>query len=123
MRQHRLYISILFFCFVLTVQAQDVNDQNVEAQEVSVRENLVQETTVELYPNPAVDFLVVQVSSESLDNVKFEIRSLLGTQMLVTPEILGDGRYRFPVKDFATGYYFVVVEDETTKKAQRFLKR
>jgi len=124
MRRQRFNILILLLCFGFVAAAQDTSGVAMAEQDITVREEILNSNKIELYPNPAVDFLIVQISNSSLENAKFEIRSLLGTQMTVTSEDLGGGRYRFPVKDFSTGYYFVVVEDEKQrfKKAFRFLK-
>ncbi len=124
MRRQRSTILILLICFGLTAYAQEASNATLTEQDITVQEPLSNTNKIELYPNPAVDYLIVQLSNSNLDNAKFEIRSLLGTQMSITAEDLGNGRFRFPVKDFATGYYFVVVEDETArfKKAYRFLK-
>lgn len=118
-------ILLLTLFFGVVAIAQDGSNLTVRAeQNLIVPDFLDNSNRVDLYPNPAEDFLIVQVSNSNLENAKFQVRSLIGTQMSVSPEDLGDGKYRFPVKDFASGYYFVVVEDELArfKKAFRFLK-
>lgn len=102
------------------LQTVSTAESNVKVVEDPFR----QLNEVDLYPNPAVDYLTVQISNMNLANVSFEIRSLLGSRMNVIAEDLGNGKYRFPVKEFSTGYYFVVVKDENRrfKKAFRFLK-
>lgn len=91
------------------------------AQE-SVNE-LTQEGKISIYPNPAVEYVVIEFD-QSLKNVKFELNSMIGNKMFIEPEDLGYGKYRIPLKDFATGYYFLVVHDEEArfKKAYKFLK-
>ncbi len=118
----QIYIALIFClaCLVGFGQAVSADPEKV----VTINDQLDNKTAIEVYPNPAVDYLIVQVDITALSDVEFEIRSLLGSEMLVVAEDMGNGRFRFPVKDFSTGYYFVIVKDETArfKKAFRFLK-
>jgi hypothetical protein len=80
---------------------------------------------IEIYPNPAVDFLVIQIQKSELVDIEFEMHSLIGNTINIQPEEIGIDTYRINVKEFSTGYYFLVVKDEVTryKKAFKFLKR
>ncbi len=84
--------------------------------------DLSQQADFTVYPNPAVEYVFVEVDN-SLKNVTFELNSMIGNKMLIKPEELGSGKYRIPLKDFATGYYFLVVQDESArfKMAKKFL--
>ena len=55
---------------------------------------------------------------------EFELNSMIGNKLIIDPEELGYGKYRISLKDFATGYYFLIVKDEDSrfKKAYKFLK-
>jgi len=83
-----------------------------------------QEGIVSIYPNPAVDFLMVQIDGDIAD-AKFELNSIIGNKVTIKSEEMGYGKYKIPVKDLATGYYFLIIRDEEKrfKKAFRFLKR
>ena len=80
---------------------------------------------VDIYPNPATDYLTVEFSDTQADNVEFELRSMIGTTIRISPEKIGYNQYRIVLKDYATGYYFLIVKDEKIrfKKAYKFLKR
>ena len=82
-----------------------------------------QQPAISVYPNPAVEYLMVQVDSD-LKNAKFELNSMIGNKLVIQPEEMGNGKYRIPVKQLATGYYFLIVknEDKRFKKAFKFLK-
>ncbi|MEO9870216.1 T9SS type A sorting domain-containing protein [Ekhidna sp.] len=82
-----------------------------------------QETQISIYPNPAVEFIIVQVEGES-SKTEFELNSMIGNKLLIKPEEVGIGKYKIQVKDLATGYYFLIVKNEKKrfKKAFRFLK-
>ena len=65
-----------------------------------------QKTKISIYPNPAVEHLVVQIDGE-IKNAKFELNSMIGNKLVIKPEEMGAGKYKIPVKDLATGYYFI----------------
>ena len=118
-------ISLLLCFFFGSLMAQV--EQTIPLQgekEITVVTQIGGQNEIELYPNPTLDFLIVEIKNSEMKNVEFEIRSLLGNEMIVNPEQVGFDRYRFQVKDFNTGYYFIIVKDEETrfKKAFRFLK-
>ena len=85
--------------------------------------NASEQAKINIYPNPAVEFIVVEVD-RSLEKVEFELNSMIGNKIIIEPEEIGIGKYRIPVKEFATGYYFLIVKDEDArfKKAYKFLK-
>ena len=87
-------------------------------------QSLSTENQIEIYPNPAADYIVIELTNSSLDNIDFEMHSIIGNSIDITFEDLGQDRYKIPVKDFASGYYFLVVKDEIArfKKAYKFLK-
>ena len=84
----------------------------------------LQDTKVSIYPNPAVEFITVQIDG-NFSNAEFELTSMIGNKVYIKPEEIGMDKYKIQVKDLATGYYFLVVKDETSrfKKAYKFLKR
>ncbi len=108
-----------------SAMAQDDKGNVVSAETAFYNQNdELNKNRIELYPNPAVNFIVVQLSNSTLKDAEFELHSLIGNEIEVDAEDIGNGRFRIPVKNYATGYYFVVVKDEATrfKKAFRFLK-
>ncbi|WP_420577296.1 T9SS type A sorting domain-containing protein [Ekhidna sp.] len=82
-----------------------------------------QESKISIYPNPAVEHIFVQLDSE-FSNAEFELNSMIGNKLQIKPEEVGLGKYKIPVKDLATGYYFLIIKDEDRrfKKAYKFLK-
>lgn len=79
---------------------------------------------IDIYPNPATDFLTVDLSETNVQGVTFELRSMIGNSIRINPEQVGYQQYRIQLKDYATGYYFLIVQDEHArfKKAIKFLK-
>lgn len=111
-------ITILAFAtlFSLVVSAQHDPSARAITQQNPAK--------IDVYPNPAVDFLVIDVSHASLAKIEFELHSIIGNQMTIQVQELGGGKYRIPVKEFASGYYFLVVKDDGSrfKQAYKFLK-
>lgn len=108
----------------LTAWSQETDGNVVSAENKFYNQALDANNKIELYPNPAVDYIVVEISNSTLRDTEFELHSIIGNEIKVEAEDVGNGRYRIPVKEYATGYYFLVVKDEVTrfKRAYRFLK-
>ena len=86
-------------------------------------DDLSQEAKISIYPNPAVEYLIIELDN-TLKNTKFELNSMIGNKIYIEPEDLGYGKFRIQLKDFSTGYYFLIVKDEDSRfrKAYKFLK-
>ncbi|MCP4458515.1 MAG: T9SS type A sorting domain-containing protein [Cytophagales bacterium] len=116
-------LIILTFALALagTVNAQE---SEVVSSQSAFSSEVLQENVIDIYPNPAVRFLIINVKNSTLENTEFEMHSIIGNRMTITVQDLGQGRYSVPVEHFATGYYFLVVKDEETrfKRAYKFLK-
>ena len=124
--KHRRSILLLCFLFagMFAFAQEGNNSRDPEENDIIVQDFLDKANRIDVYPNPAQEFLIVQITNSNVQDLKFEIRSLLGQEMIVVPEDLGNGKYRFPVKDFAVGYYFVIVKDSQgiLNLAKKFLK-
>jgi len=116
---NKLIILTLLTAFAFSASAQ----QSVE-QKDDPFSDVIQENKIQIYPNPAVEHLTVQISNSDFENVQFELHSIIGNKMTVRVQDLGSGKYKIPVDGFATGYYFLIITDEKArfKKAYKFLK-
>lgn len=119
-------VFIASFCMLLSLATfgQQGSGAAIETESGLNVESLNPTNKVELYPNPAVEYLVIQIKNSTLENVRFELHSIIGNDLAIQPEDLGDGKFRIQVKDYASGYYFLVVKDELArfKQAYKFLK-
>ncbi len=104
--------------------------QAEEGSVVSAERNLVVEpfnvtNKIEIYPNPAVEYLIVNIQHNTLTHTEFELHSIIGNEIKIDAEDLGNGKFKIPLKDFSSGYYFLVVKDEVSrfKQAYKFLKK
>lgn len=114
-----MFIGILSIVSVGFVKAQSGNSA------VDKGENATQQLSkIELYPNPAVDYIMIEIYETGISNIQFELRSMIGNRIEVEFEEIELNKYRIQVKDFASGYYFLVIRDDYNryKKAYKFLK-
>ena len=96
--------------------AQDLEELAAES-EIKIK--------VEVFPNPATNFLTVDLSKLSLEEPKIEIRNIIGSKMIARTEDLGQKQYRVDIQDYPRGYYLVLVRDDKSKFQQtvRFSKK
>lgn len=125
MNMHNKLI-ILTFAILLSLSAYSQAEEGsiVSAERNIVVEPFVVKNKIELYPNPAVEFVIVNIQQSTLKNAEFELHSIIGNEITISAEDMGNGRFKIPLKDFSSGYYFVVVKDEVSrfKQAYKFLK-
>lgn len=122
--RNKLIISTLALLLSVASMAQSEEGSVVVAERSLVVEPFNATNKIELYPNPAVEYVVVNIQQSTLKNTEFELHSIIGNEIQIFPEELGSGKFKIPLKDFASGYYFLVVKDEVSrfKQAYKFLK-
>lgn len=115
---------IAFICILgwaTTAQAQD----DSAAESPFSTQDLEIENKIELFPNPTVDYLNVQVLNSNLQKTEFTLHNIIGNEIKIEPEKVGDHKYKINVKELSPGYYLLVVKDPISKfnKTFKFLKR
>lgn len=122
-----LLIFIFIFSMSLTLYGQKVagsssdNDKNAE-----VTLKVEDETDfVEIYPNPATEYLNINVKDSKLKDVSFELYDIIGNKIEVQAQELNADKFRIPVEKLHLGYYVLIVSDVPTryKKAFKFSKK
>lgn len=125
MRTTGFVIGLALLLMGSTAVAQTADDKSIAA-ESSFKQapSLDLKNQVEIYPNPAVEFLIVEIKDSELSNVEFEMHSIIGNTIKIEPEEIARDTYKISVKNFNNGYYFLIVKDDYTrfKKAIKFLK-
>jgi len=88
-------------------------------------EFLAQKNKIEIYPNPSVDFLNVQIENSNLTSTTLVIHNIIGNKYEVKVEVVGTNQYKVDVRDLPAGYYLLSVKDTPTNfsKTFKFLKR
>ena len=83
------------------------------------------ENRIEIYPNPAVEYLNIEIKESSLTNTQIVLHNIIGNQIEILPEKIRDNKYRIDVKDLSPGYYLLSIKDPAAdfSKTYKFLKR
>lgn len=89
-------------------------------QEASFTDRLV-----EMYPNPASDYLTVKLPTPNASSVQLAMHSVIGNALNIEKEQISDYEVRLRVKDLPSGYYFLSIKEESSglKASYKFLKR
>ena len=116
-----LLLASIFYFSLTNATAQTTNG------ELSYLRNstLLEKNKVSLYPNPASDFLNVEISNTELKNVTIKMYNIIGNVVNTEVEVLGDHRYFIKLKDLPPGYYLLAIKDGNNKinETYKFLKR
>lgn len=78
---------------------------------------------IRIYPNPAVDYIIIEVKESQLQDARFVLTSMIGNEIEIEPETLGEDKFRVGLVGYPAGFYFLVIQDDLSqfKKAFRFL--
>ena len=72
--------------------------------------------SVQIYPNPAGDeFIHVHIENVNLSEAKVSLHNIIGNEMRVEKDMLDENTLRIKVKDLATGYYLIGLNDDKQK--------
>lgn len=79
---------------------------------------------VQLYPNPAVDFVSVKIEGVDHKQVKVTLHNIIGNPITVDVDAEQD-EIRIKVKDLPAGYYLLALRSDELmfKGTYKFLKR
>ena len=116
----------LLFLIVLT-QSNHIQAQNryigapMGSQKLSNNSEVM--NIVGIYPNRAVDYITIEIEKSQLGNPRFVLTSMIGNEIDITAETLGEDKFRIGLIGYPAGFYFLVIQDDLSqfKKAFRFL--
>jgi len=119
-------LIILFFISALSVsyaQSVQIDTDKSELPKIK-KESLQNVIDVELYPNPASEFLNITLQNSNLKNIEFEMYNVIGNKLQYDLETVNGISYKINVKDFSPGYYLLIIKDPITRynKAFKFRK-
>ncbi len=123
------FYSITTFFLLIILQlsfAQQISiDDNTSEIPKLKKESLKIETEVELYPNPAIEYLNVSLKNSQLKEVQFEMYNIIGNKINLEIDMVSSDNYKINVKEFHSGYYLLIVRDPITRfnKAFKFRKQ
>lgn len=80
---------------------------------------------VQLYPNPATEYLSVKLPTPTASSANLALHSVIGNVLNIERERVDDYEVRIKVRDLPSGYYFLSIKDEESglKASYKFLKR
>ena len=118
-------LFILLFTIQFSFGQNSAVDKNKSELPKLQTESLQIEAVVELYPNPANDFVNITITNSKLKNVQFEMYNIIGNKIDFDFEQVNSKNYKVNVKDFHSGFYLLVVKDPVARfnKAYKFRKR
>lgn len=120
MRFLRLVSAVMILsAFQLAMAQSQPEVQPSVAQEINLTKS------VHLFPNPATEFVDVQLDQFAAANVRLTVHNIIGNELTVETEVLEENLIRVKVKDLASGYYLLAIKDEESKfrGTYKFLKR
>jgi hypothetical protein len=81
--------------------------------------------SVQVFPNPATDFISVKFESPLAKTAKITLHNIIGNELQVESEIIDEHEVHLKIKDLPTGYYLITVKQEETNQRSilKFLKR
>jgi hypothetical protein len=117
------FLQLSIFTLVLMISAQAAFSQAVSPEQPFGTRN--EKFTVKLYPNPATDYLNVEIKNMLPGETHIALYNIIGNPVKVEMEKVDDKEYRINVKDIPPGYYLLALKDEEGKFNQtyKFLKR
>ena len=69
---------------------------------------------IELYPNPVVTYLFIEIYNAEIEKPVFELHNIIGNTFQIEAEEVAPHKYRIHMETFTAGYYFLVVQDKAT---------
>ena len=81
--------------------------------------------SVQIYPNPATDYLTIKFESPVAKSSKLAFHSIIGGSLELEQEAIDDFEIRVKVKDLPVGYYIIAVHDpqNNSRGIYKFLKK
>ena len=123
----KFYLITLFLFIIIQLSyGQDISIDGSKSEVPKLKtESLQIETEIELYPNPAIDFLTITLKNSQLKDVQFEMYNIIGNKLNLEMDLLSSDTYKINVKEFHSGYYLLIIKDPISRynKAFKFRKQ
>jgi hypothetical protein len=122
------FYSLIIFLSILAspvINAQNVQIDKDKSELPKIKKESLQNVIdVELYPNPASEFLNITLQNSNSKNIEFEMYNVIGNKLQHDLETVNGISYKINVKDFSPGYYLLIIKDPITRynKAFKFRK-
>lgn len=128
--KHNLPIYLFYFLILLPLGAQHAlainfdRDNGKEVLEIVPDEKSgFTLLNIDVYPNPAEDYIYVKLDNNSGKDVKLDIMSFIGNKMNSSSEKINIGLYKLNVRGIPSGHYYVLLSVGTEKHIKKFIKK
>lgn len=117
--QMRNLILVLIVLLAGAVKGQTQSDYAGQPEKLDLSKS------VQIFPNPAADFVHVKIEQVKAQHLQLSLRNIIGNEISVETEIVDEHELRIRVKDLAAGYYLLAMKDNESKfrGTYKFLKR
>ena len=78
---------------------------------------------IDVYPNPAEDYIYVKLDNNSGKDVKLDVMSFIGNKMNSSSEKINSGLYKLNIRNMPSGHYYVLLSVGTEKHIKKFIKK
>ncbi len=78
---------------------------------------------LDVYPNPADDYIYVKLEKGVKQEIKLEVMSFIGNKMNASSEKIEDDLYKLSLRNIPSGHYYVIISYGSTKEMKKFLKQ
>jgi hypothetical protein len=115
-------IIVLVFSIALVCQAA-VAQTSFERVPLSSDSDLTK--SVQIYPNPATDFVNIKLELPLAKRLKLNIYNIIGSSVEAESEVIDDFEIRIKTKDLPVGYYMIALRegDLAVRATYKFSKR
>jgi len=115
----------LYFTIILATLMSSAGAQSQSGLDFGQPERQDISKSVQIYPNPAVEFVHVRLEHVNVDNVKVTLHNIIGNEMNIETDKLDEHTLRIKVKDLDAGYYLLALNEDQSKfkGIYKFLKR
>jgi len=84
--------------------------------------HFTQDLKINIYPNPATDFINIEADVEISKQVVFTIYNTAGKRVLLQNVKNSSFQHQINVSTLQPGVYFLQIEDESIKQSFKFIK-
>lgn len=121
------YMIIMLLTSQISVNSLFSKSNNLSNEIIT--EEIVSDTNFEIvkkldvYPNPADDYIFVKLEKEIEQEVKIEVMSFIGNKMNASSEKIEKDLYKLNLRNIPSGHYYVIISYGTVKEMKKFLKQ
>jgi hypothetical protein len=79
--------------------------------------------SVDIYPNPATEFIYLKFQDEIAQDVAVEVRSFIGNEMVTSQIVEQTNLIKVSISDLPAGHYYAIISHDGEKTLKKFIKK